>query len=133
MKPPKDDEKSQSSSELYDIRRNSHKSTKAYNIEELRLFIKHNGAEQFSNINPQKILVQQNATRVKRFNDGASVFSDANRYTSELSSVTSLEYQQPNDALVAIIGVIYSEYDGMPNLDGIVKDYENVLKTFSTH
>ena len=62
--------------------------------------------------------------------DTASVFSDTSRFTGYVSTIASCEYQL-NNTLVAMIGI--SEYDGMPNLDGVVKDYENVIKTFSTH
>ena len=62
-------------------------------------------------------------------NDTASVFSGASGYTGIISSVGA-EYQS-SDTLVAMIGV--GEYNGLPNLDGVIKDYENVIKTFSTH
>ena len=62
--------------------------------------------------------------------DTASVFSDMSRFTGYVSTIASSEYQL-NDVLVAIIGI--SEYNGMPNLDGVIRDYENVIKTFSTH
>ena len=37
-------------------------------------------------------------------------------------------YVSTIDSLVGIIGII--EYDGLPKLDGVIKDYENVMKTF---
>ena len=77
------------------------------------------------------ILALQQVGSVKGFTDTASVLSDTSnsysRYTGKVSSVGSLEYLL-NNALVAMIGV--GEYDGMPNLDGVVKDYENVIDTF---
>ena len=47
-----------------------------------------------------------------------------------LTGYASIEYQL-SDALVAMIGV--GEYDGMDNLDGVVKDYTNIIRTFSLH
>ena len=80
--------------------------------------------------NPNTTIQKKRDTMNSSFNDTTSVISDASRYTGYVSTIASSEYQL-NDALVAIIGI--SEYDGLPNLDGVIKDYENVIKTFSTH
>ena len=60
-----------------------------------------------------------------RYNDNMSLNSGITRYTgvSSLSAPYRLD-----DPLVVIIGV--SIYDGLPKLEGVVKDYENVIKTF---
>ena len=83
-----------------------------------------------NNKNGWNMLAFPKARDIKGFDDTASVFSDVTRYTGKISSVGGLEYRL-NDALVVMIGV--GDYDGMPNLDGVIKDYENVVKTFCTY
>ena len=36
-----------------------------------------------------------------------------------------------NDPLIIMMGI--GKYDGMPNLDGITKDYDNIIDTFVKH
>ena len=69
-------------------------------------------------------------SNVNNNDDTASVFSDMSRFTGYVSTISELEYSL-EDALIAMIGI--SEYDGLPNLDGVKIDYENVINTFSTY
>ena len=67
----------------------------------------------------------ESTTSKDKYNDNMSLNSGITRYTgvSSLGAVYRLD-----DPLVVIIGV--SIYDGLPKLEGVVKDYENVIKTF---
>ena len=62
-------------------------------------------------------------------NDNESLFSDQTHFTGVVSSLGDL--YRLDDPLIVIIGV--GKYDGMPNLDGVPKDYENIIKTFSMY
>lgn len=54
---------------------------------------------------------------------------DEQNFSDTASVVSSLDTDyELNDPLVAIIGI--GECDGLPNLGGVPKDYENVLSTF---
>ena len=60
--------------------------------------------------------------------DNVSVMSDKTGITGVSSIAAPISM---NDPLIVIMGI--GEYDGMPNLDGISKDYENIIDTFVNH
>ena len=71
--------------------------------------------------------LQTNASKMYAYKKG-----DTLSVVSGMTALTTVSAIAPpfvvNDGLVVIIGI--SEYEGLPNLPGVIKDYENVINTF---
>ena len=69
------------------------------------------------------------------FMSGNAHLSDSISVTSAATGFTGISSIAPpmrtDDPLIAIVGI--GKYNGLPNLDGIEKDYDNVINTFVNH
>ena len=68
---------------------------------------------------------EKQATQPSALTDAISVATTVTGITGVSSIATSITMDDP---LIVMMGV--GEYDGMPNLDGIARDYDNIINTF---